>query len=216
MSWIKKAIEAHEQDIAKCQVDRRGSLLELWRQERSLDSAKRVLDLATELIDGGNANEVELGFYVIFDLCLADAAMLSDLRDLGNHRSAKVRRALAFFLSRELPRDYCAELYGKLLRDKAASVRTRTIKSIGMHSFRELLPDLRALHKAEQNLKVLATLEYWIPLLDDGYRVEASSDPTRLTVTALTDRGIASRTVATSDPEDRRIRDAITELRNIP
>ena len=38
-----------------------------------------------------------------------------------------------------------------------------------MH-FKQLLPELRALRAGERNSNVIETLDYWIPLLEVGYR----------------------------------------------
>jgi hypothetical protein len=45
------------------------------------------------------------------------------LSELVKHKSATVRRNLAFYLSRELPPEFSKSVSAELLRDKAASVR---------------------------------------------------------------------------------------------
>ena len=79
-----------------------------------------------------------------------------------------------------------------------------------------LLPELIALRSTERNDKVIQCLDYWIPLLEIGYRVEPSPTPGMLQVTALTGNGIASRSVETTDPNDPQILCAVAELRSHP
>ena len=79
-----------------------------------------------------------------------------------------------------------------------------------------MLPDLRALRSREQGNKVIQSLDYWIPLLEAGYRIEPSHEPGCFEVTALTGRGTASRIVEASGPGDPRIRTAVEERRKFP
>ena len=103
-----------------------------------------------------------------------------------------------------------------LVRDKAASVRVQTIKRIGMIYFKALLPELRALRATERDDTVIQALDYWIPLLEVGHRVEPSPTPGMLEVTALTGNGIASTCVKTTDPHDPQILRVVEELRSRP
>jgi hypothetical protein len=82
--------------------------------------------------------------------------------------------------------------------------------------FKAVLPELRALRATERNSKVIEALDYWIPLLEVGYRVKPSQTPGMLEVTALTGNGIASRSVETTDPNDPQILCAVEELRSHP
>jgi hypothetical protein len=170
--------------------------------------------LAIQLVEDGTSKEAELGFYVLMDLGLCDGSLLSHLRGLAKHRSAEVRRGLAFHLSREFPTEFCAAVYRELLCDKAASVRARAIQSIGLRACKSVLADLRALRSTEQNRKVAESLDFWIPLLEAGYRVDMSPHPGRLQVTALTGRGIAATTLETNDPRDPRIPTVVAQLRS--
>ncbi len=70
--------------------------------------------------------------------------------------------------------------------------------------------------KTEQGPEVIEALDFWIPLLEAGYRVDPSPHPGRLLVTTLTGSGIASRTLETQDPCDPRIPKLVAELRNLP
>ena len=72
------------------------------------------------------------------------------------------------------------------------------------------------LRAAERNDKVIQELDYWIPLLEMGYRVKPSLTPGMLEVTALTGNGIASRNVNTTDPHEPQILRVVEELRNSP
>jgi hypothetical protein len=216
MDPIARSIEAHEQDLAQHPGDRRAGLIELWKQFRRGSPAGPVIKLSLEVIEDGTVNEVELGFSMLMGLGLTDASLLSHLRALANHRSSKVRHRLAFHLSRALPEDFCAEVYRELLQDKAATVRARTIQSIGLRGFKPVLADLRALRSAEQNPKVIQALDFWIPLLETGYRVDPSPHPGKLNITALIRSGIASRLLETDDPSDARIPQLVAELRSLP
>jgi hypothetical protein len=178
--------------------------------------AKPAVEMAIQLAEQGNANEVELGFYVLMDLALTDASLCCHVSELAKHKSATVRRKLAFYLSRELPPEFSGSVFAELLRDKAASVRIRAIETIGMRDWKTMLPDLHTLRAREQSDKVVRSLDYWIPLLEAGYRVERSNEPGRFEVTALTGRGTASRTVEAFGLDDPRIRAAVEELRRFP
>ncbi|HUQ68692.1 MAG TPA: hypothetical protein VM165_04165, partial [Planctomycetaceae bacterium] len=109
--------------------------------------------------------------------------------------------------------DFPGKCSTELLEDKAASVRMRAIETIGMRDWKAMLLELRTLRSREQSDKVIQSLSYWIPLLETGYRVERFQEPGRFEVTALTGRGIASRIVEASSPNDPRIRAAVEELR---
>jgi hypothetical protein len=119
-------------------------------------------------------------------------------------------------LSRELPPEFSSSVFAELLRDKAASVRIRAIETIGMRDAKTMLPDLQTLRSREQSDPVIQSLDYWIPLLEAGYRVDRSQEPSRFEVTALTGRGTASRIVEASSPNDPRVHAAVTELRKFP
>ncbi len=216
MVSITEAIEAHERDPSLAPGDKRAALLERWKQFHQGGPSEPAIALALQVVEDGTANEVALAFYILMDLGMADASLLSRLGALARHRSAKVRHRLAYYLSRELPRPFCAEVYRELLHDKAASVRTRTIQSIGLRGFQPVLPDLRALLSTEQNAKVLQALDFWIPLLETGYRVDPSPHPGMLEITTLTRSGIASRALETDDPSDPRIPRVVAELRSLP
>jgi hypothetical protein len=211
MSWSERVIAAHERSISKSR-DRRALLLQSWRQfceDRIPDSA---LDLACQLVSG-NANEVELGFHVLNALCLTDTTLQCHLIALTTHRSAKVRGSLAFYLTNEFSRELEDTIFRRLLHDKVASVRVQAIGAIGGRAANWLLSDLTALRSTETNHKVLRSLDFWIPLLRNGYRVEPSPDHTHLTVTVLTGRGTSSKILNSTDPNDPRIQRLVEELR---
>ncbi len=216
MVSISEAIEAHERDPSLAPGDKRATLLERWKQFHRGGPSEPVINMALQVVEDGRVNEVTLAFYVLMDLGIADASLLSHLRALARHRSSKVRHRLAYYLSRELPHQFRAEVYRQLLRDKAASVRARTIQSIGLRGFQPVLPDLRALRSTEGNAKVVQALDFWIPLLETGYRVDPSPHPGRLEITTLIRSGIASRTLETDDPSDPRIPQLVAELRSLP
>jgi hypothetical protein len=211
MSWSEQVIAAHERSISKSR-DRRALLLQSWKQfceDRIPDAA---VDLACQLVSG-NANEVELGFHVLNALCHADASLQCHLVALTTHGSAKVRSDLAFYLANEFSQELEGTIFRRLLHDKAASVRVQAIESIGGRAYEWMLSDLIALRSTETNHKVLRSLDFWIPLLRDGYRVEPSPDQTELTVTVLTSRGTSSKILDSTDLNDPRIQRLVEELR---
>jgi hypothetical protein len=216
MRWTEQVIAAHKNSLAQRPADRRPRLIAHWEQYRSDGHWKPAVEMSLELAAQGNANEVELGFYVLMDLAVSDAALRCHVSQLAKHKSATVRRNLAFYMSKELPPDFSMSVFAELLGDKAASVRIRAIETVGMRDWKAMLPVLRTLRSREQTDKVIQTLSYWIPLLEAGYRVDRSQEPGRFEVTALTGRGTASRTVEASGPDDPRIRAAVDELRKFP
>jgi hypothetical protein len=216
MRWTEQVIAAHKHRLSERPPDRRGELIARWESSRSGEGSEPTVEKALELVADGNANEVELGFYVLTDLAITEPSLGIHVSRLTCHRSASVRRSLAFYLSRAFPPAFQSAVYGTLLRDKAASVRAQTIEAIGMRYFKDLLPELRASRSGERNGKVIEALDYWIPLLEVGYRVEPSLTPGMLQVTALTGHGIASKNVKTADPNDPQILRAVEELRSSP
>jgi hypothetical protein len=216
MRWSEQVIAAHKKSLAQRPADRRSRLIALWEQYQTDGMSKPVVEMSLELAAQGNANEVELGFYVLMDLALSDASLLCHVSELAKHKSATVRRNLAFYMSRELPLEFSCSVFAELLRDKAASVRIRAIETIGMRDWKTMLPALHALRGHERTEKVIQEMEYWIPLLEAGYRVVRSQEPGRFEVTALTGRGIASRIVEATSPDDPRIRAAVEQLRKFP
>ncbi|MBD2073444.1 hypothetical protein H6F86_05995 [Phormidium sp. FACHB-592] len=216
MLWTERVIAAHKRRLSERAPDRRKELITCWELSRSGDSPEPAIKKAFELVADGNANERELGFYVLMDLALNDPSLSTHISQLAHHRFAAVRRGLAFYLSRSFPLEFQVAVYRTLLQDKAASVRVSTITSIGMVYLKDLLPELRTLRATERNVKVIESLDYWVPLLETGYRVELSQTPGTLLVTALTGNGIASKNVKTTDPNDPLILHAVEELRNRP
>jgi hypothetical protein len=214
MNWIQQVIGAHERDLAKRPDKRREELIGKWRGYQTDGLAQPAIDLAIQLAEDGTANESELGFYILMDLGLSDASLLYPLRQLTMHRSSKVRRGLAFYLTREFPTQFCAEIYRELLNDKAASVRARAIECIGIHELKSLLPELQAMRSTEQNQNVVKSLDYWIPLIEIGYRVEFLPIPGQLVITALINGSTPSTTLETNDPCDPRISNIVAELRS--
>lgn len=213
MRWTEQVIAAHKDSLARRPPDRRPQLIALWEQYRRDGVSMPAVEMSLELAEQGNANEVELGFYVLMDLAVSDATLRCHVSQLTKHKSATVRRKLAFYLSRELPPEFSMSVLAELLGDKAASVRVRVIETIGMRDWKALLPELRTMRSREKNDKVIQSLTYWIPLLEAGYRVVRSQEPGRFEVTALTGCGTASRIVEASCPDDPRIRSAVEELR---
>ena len=216
MRWTEQVIAAHKNSLIQRPADRRPKLIAHWESYRSDGITKPAVELALELVGKGNANEVELGFSVLMDLVLSDTTLHCHLSQLAKHKSATVRRNLAFYLSRELPPEFSSSVLAELLRDKALSVRIRAIETIGMRDWKTMLEELYALRSREQGDKVIQSLDYWIPLLEAGFRVEPSQETGRFKVTALTGHGIASRIVEASGPGDPRIRAAVEELRRFP
>ncbi len=216
MRWTERVIAAHKNSLAKGPLDRRPRLIALWEQFRTDGISEPALEMALELAVQGNKNEVELGFYVLMDLALNDASVHHRVSELAKHKSATVRRKLAFYLSKELPPEIISSVFAELLRDKAAAVRISAIETVGMRGLKTMLPDLHALRAREQTQKVIQSIDNWIPLLEVGYRVEQSSEPGRYDVTAHTGNGTASRTVEAFGPDDPRIRAAVEELRRFP
>jgi len=215
MRWTKQVIAAHKERLSKRPPDRRGDLIASWERSPAA-SPQPAVEKALELLADGNSNEKELGYYVLMDLALDEPPLRAHVSQLAHHRSAAVRRGLAFHLSRSFPAEFQSAVYLTLLRDKAASVRVQTITRIGMIYFKALLPELRALRATERDRKVTQELDYWIPLLEVGYRVEPSLTPGMLEVTALTGIGIASRSVNTTDPHDPQILGVVEELKSRP
>lgn len=216
MRWTEQVIAAHKNSLSQRPADRRPKLIAHWESYRSDGISKPAVEMALELAGKGNANEVELGFYVLMDLALTDPSLHCHVSQLAKHKSATVRRNLAFYLSRQLPPEISRSVFVELLRDKAASVRIKTIETIGMRDWKTMLPELHAMRSLEQGDKVIQSLDYWIPLLEAGFRAEPCQEPGRFEVTALTGHGIASRTVEASSPDDPRIRAAVEELRRFP
>jgi hypothetical protein len=216
MRWIERVIDAHKRHLSERPPDRRGELIARWERSRSGSGPEPVVEKALELVAVGNANEKELGFNVLMDLALTEPSLRTHVCQLTSHRSAAVRRGLAFYLSRELPAEFQTAVYGALLRDKAASVRVQAITRIGMIYFKDLLPELRGLRLSERNDKVIRELDYWIPLLEVGYRVKPARTPGMLEVTVLTGNGIASTLVKSTDPQDPRILHVVEKLRSHP
>lgn len=216
MHRTEQIIAEHKNSLSQRPADRRPTLIALWEQYRTDGLSKPVVEKSLELAAQGNANEVELGFHVLMDIALNDASLQCHLSDLATHKSATVRRNLAFYLSRDFPPEFNCSVFAELLRDKAASVRVRAIQTIGMRYWKTMLPDLHALRAHERSDKVIQSMEYWIPLLEAGYRVDRFEESDRFEVTALTGRGTASRIVEASSPDDPRIRAVIEELRNSP
>ena len=132
MRWTEQIIAAHKNSLAQRPADRRSTLIAHWEQYRTDGTSKPAVEMALELAEQGNANEVELGFYVLRDLAPTDPSLHCHVSELAKHKSAKVRRNLAFYLSRELPPELSKSVFAELLRDKAASVRIRAIETIGM------------------------------------------------------------------------------------
>jgi hypothetical protein len=214
MRWTERIIAAHKRGLSERPPDRRGELIARWERLQSGGGPELAVDLALELVTDGNANEVELGFHVLMDLALTEPRLRAPVRQLASHRSAAVRRGLAFYLSRELPAEFQSEVYGALLRDKAASVREYAITRIGTIYFKDLLPELRALRSSERNDKVIRCLDYWVPLLEVGYRVvPAANYDGMLEVTALTGNGTATKWVKASGPQDPQVLRAVEDLR---
>ena len=205
-------IAAHKDSLTERPPDRRAELIACWESYRRGGVPRPVVELALQLVDG-NVNEVELAFYTLMDLALADHSLFCHVRQLAKHRSAVVRRSLAFYLSREFPSEACRSVYDDLLGDKAASVRVRTIESICMREYKWMLPALDALRSKDKNSKVVNSLDYWIPLLAVGYRVDPTEEPGRLRVTALTGNGVAATTVEARDADDPRITAMVSQLR---
>jgi hypothetical protein len=216
MRWTERVIDAHKRSLSERPPDRRGELIARWERSRSGTGPGPAVEQALELAADGNANERELGFHVLMDLALTQPSLRTHLSQLTSHRSAAVRRGLAFYLSRKFPATFQRAVYGTLLRDKAASVRLQAITKIGMIYLKDLLPELSALRSSERNDKVIRCLDYWIPLLEVGYRVEPSLTPGMLEVTALTGNGIATTSVRATGPRDPRILRAVEELRSHP
>jgi len=207
---VDDVIAAHKNSLKDRRPDRRGPLISLWEQSQAGHGADAAVKAALQLVDG-NANEVELAFYVLKSLAIVDPSRFSHLFELTEHRSAKVRQSLAFYI----PCEFAPEVFRKLLEDKAASVRQKAIESIGMRSQKELLPELNVLRSNEKHEKVKQSLDYWIPLLEVGYRIEPDTSSSRMRITALTGRGIVSRTVDLMDPSDPQILSVVEELKHV-
>ena len=143
MSRTEAIIAAHKKSLGRRPADRRPRLIAHWESYRSDGISQPAVEMALELAGHGNANEVELGFYVLMDLALTDTSLQCHISELAKHKSAKVRRNLAFYTSRELPPELSRSLYADLTRDKAASVRIRAIQTIGLRGSKVMLPDLR-------------------------------------------------------------------------
>ena len=216
MRWTEQVIFAHKNSLAQRPADRRPRLIALWEQYRNDGSSDPVVETAVELATQGNVNEVELGFYVLMDLALKDSSLCSNLSKLAHHKSASVRRDLAFYLSWELPSDITGSVFTALLRDKAASVRLKAIDTIGLRNRKGMMTELRALRERETNEKVIASLDCWLPLLENGYRVDHEQQPGCFTVTAFSRYGVASKMVEASSPDDPRILAVVEELRKHP
>lgn len=212
MRWTEQIIEAHKSHLDRRPPDRRPRLISLWEQYQRVGALQPAIDMALELATQGNSNEVELGFFMLMDLAQSDASVYRSLGELAKHKSATVRRNLAFYLAGDLPPEFTSRVFMELLRDRAASVRIKTIETIGMRNWQTMMAELRTLRSHEQSDKVIQSLDYWMPLLEFGYRVVPSQDRDRFDVTVLTGRGIASRSVEASGVDDPRILVAVEEI----
>lgn len=213
MRFSEQVIAAHKNSLVRSPPDRRLMLLERWEQYCADGLPAPVVDAAVELSVQGNRNEVELGFLILMELALRDASLHDRVIELTRHNSATVRRALAYYLSRELPLELICSVLAELLRDKAASVRIKAIETIGMRNWKVMLPDLLALRLREQSEKVIKSLDYWTPLLEAGHRVDQCQESGWFNVTILTRCGIASQLVQTTCHDSSEIDAALEELR---
>ncbi len=96
--------------------------------------------------------------------------------------------------------EFCRSVIEELLDDKAVSVRIKAIEVGGMRDWKCMLPILREMRSRERDDKVIRSLEYWMPMLDVGYRIDRSDGPGRFEVTVRAVNGIVSRTVEASTP----------------
>ncbi len=132
MNWIERVILAHKKSLDQRPPDRRACLIALWEQYRNDGMPRSAVEMSLELATQGNRNEIELGFCVLMDLALSDESLCCHLSQLAKHKSATVRRQLAYYISKEFSTEFRMSVFTELLRDKAASVRIGAIEKIGM------------------------------------------------------------------------------------
>jgi hypothetical protein len=75
MSWTEQVIAAHKNSLGQQPTDRRPRLIAHWEQYRTDGISKAVVEMALELAEQGNVNEIELGFSVLMELAVNDASL---------------------------------------------------------------------------------------------------------------------------------------------
>jgi len=167
------------------------------------------LDLAVS----GSSNERELSFSVLIALLALDQQHACYLRKLGEHKSARVRSELAYHACRIVDTDLRTSLLNRLLQDRASTVRRRAARTVGLAGAQPCLATLRQSLTNETNAKTKEEMEYWVPLLEVGHRVDPSVHEGAYTATVKSDRGIVSTTVFTDSPDSDAIRHEVTKLK---
>lgn len=210
MSWSEQVIAAHQRALTEKDA-KRAALLASWNAFRRCGEADQTINQALKLVSEGGANEVELAFHVLLAIGFQEPELWLHLLNLCQHKSVKVRSSLAFYAGPQLPVEQQTALYGALLADKAASVRIKTVQQIGMHALNEWAPYLQRMRDSEKATKVIDALNFWIPLLTDGFRTEVAAGGINITVS--TRRGISSQFVTVEDPNDPRVLEVVREMK---
>jgi hypothetical protein len=153
----------------------------------------------------------EIGVKLLLLLGMHHPVALEALFEVFCDRSAEVRFTMIslfgyynFLCSKE----YTLKVVAKGINDASAKVREFTVEASRNYEMKECLPLLIARQAIETNKKVRDNLEFNIPLIRDGYFVEADSDGTYSLVVSKAG-GVVSTGIQKEDLEPERLKELV-------
>lgn len=136
---------------------------------------------------------------------------------MARAKLAPARWHAVAYLETHLPESLRREVLSLALYDKSSVVREKGVEKAWRFKFKDLLPQLDAILLTEKHPGVRESLEFYIPLLRDGYFVAANDDGSGYWLTVgMLDGGIAGRFILAEEYSDDYVRGAIAELRDSP
>ncbi len=106
------------------------------------------------------------------------------LLEMAQSKSATARFHAVAFLDHKLPEQLRIMVIEFALRDRSAKVRWMAVQQIERFGMSAFLPRLLEMKETDQEESVQKSLDYHIPLLRDGYRIEPAKDGSGFYLTA--------------------------------
>jgi hypothetical protein len=157
----------------------------------------------------------QTGCDVLFQLAVTQENCRQAIDRMTSSGKSAVRfNAVAFLADAALPESLVLSVIERGLSDRSSRVRWKAVEQAERLGFRQLVPRLEAMMASEAHADVKDCLALHLPLMRDGFRLEAQPDGSAYWLTVRGPRrSIISARIPAGRFSDAYLREAIERLR---
>jgi hypothetical protein len=160
----------------------------------------------------------ETGCHILFYLAKTLASCRDAIDRMASAKDSTSRFHAIAYLHRSLPEPLKQSVIQRAISDRSGKVRSKAVERIEEFQLHNYVPQLEEMMRTETDAKVLASLNFLVPLLRDGFhlRPASASDGTGYELSVRGCRYIRSFFIPKDDYSESLLRELVDRLRKEP